>query len=58
MFPLHPIFKVFSSSLDVDCEQVRLQLLMELQGLEDLKSKFLACPIFNFYKKNDMLPSG
>ena len=52
---LQPTFKIFSSPFDVDCEEVPLQLQMELIDLqcsEDFKSKFLACHILNFYKSH------
>ena len=55
---LHPNFKIFL--FDVHCEEVPLQLQIELLDLwcsEDLKSKFLACYILNFYK-NHMFLSG
>ena len=51
---LHPIFKIFSLSFDVDCKEV--PLLIDLQCSEDLKSKFLACHILNFCK-NQVFPS-
>ena len=47
-------------NFDVDCEEVALELQMELtdlQYLEDLKPKFLASYGLNFYK-NHVLPSG
>ena len=51
---LHPTFKI-----DIDCEEelpLQLQMgLIDLQCLEDLKSKFLASYILNFYK-NNMIP--
>ena len=56
-----PTFTIFSSPFDADCEEeVPLHLQMEVIDLlcsEDLKSKFLAYHIINFYK-NHMLPSG
>ena len=51
---------LFSSLFDIDCKEVQLQLQMEfidLQCSEDLKSKFLACHILNFYK-NHVFPPG
>ena len=53
-------FKIFFSPFDVDYEKVPLQLQMELFDLqcsENLKSKFLAWYILNFYR-NHMLLSG
>ena len=62
--PIHTAFhstsKIFSSLFGIDCEEIKLQQQMELNDLqrsEDLKSKFLACHIFDFYK-NHVLPSG
>ena len=55
-FPI--TFKIFSSSFDVDCAEVPFQLskeLIDLKSSEDLKSKFLACHIFEFFK-NHVLP--
>ena len=55
---LHPTFKIFSSSFDVDCEEVPLQLQMELIDLlysKDLKFKFLAYHILVFYKNHVLL---
>ena len=57
---LDPTFNIFFLPFDADCKEVTLQLQMQLIGLqcsEDLKSKFLACHIVNFYK-NHVLPSG
>ena len=57
---LNPTFKIFSLPFDVDYEEVQLQLQMELIDLqcsEDLKSKFLACHIFDF-DMNHVLLSG
>ena len=53
--PLPSTFKIFSTPFDFDCEEVLLQLQMELSVLQcskDLKSKFLACHILDFYKNH------
>ena len=60
--PIHVPFylKIFPFLFDVDCIEVPLQMqikLIDLQCLEDLKSKFLVCHILDFYK-NHMLPFG
>ena len=52
---LSPTCKIFSLRFDVDCEEVPIQLQMELiylQCSEDLKNKFPACHILDFRKRH------
>ena len=54
---LHPAFKIFFSPLDADHEVLLQQQIghFDLQGSDNLKSKFLACNILNFYKNHMVL---
>ena len=50
---LHPTYKIFFSSFNVDCEEVPLQLQMGLNDFQCSEDfKFLACYILNFYKNH------
>ena len=58
---LHQIFRIFSPPSDVDCEEIPLQLqveLIDLQYSQDLKSKFFVCHILDINKNHGLPPFG